>query len=386
MPTLTSWTALAVDTGFIVHNPRTYPVLLRLFAELGVATQPSEMSMSIRDDDSGLEWAGALGRRGLFPTAANLRQPRTWDARRDPALHRLAEAGGRAAGVGRHDTAGVPRRTAGSRRTSCATSWSRSSPPSGRATPGRAGLPGPLPVHVPRAPRHARHLRLAAVAHGQRGSHEYVRSVAAELRGPPRHQGHLGAGHRAGVEITDGNGAGDDVRRRGHRDPSRAGAVDAGRPDPAPARGAEDLPYSANTALLHTDTSLLPRRGTPGRPGTSRRPGVVTYDLTRLQRLPTETRYLVTLGGEHLVDPATVIDRMEYEHPLYNPTSVAAQRRLPEIDTERDRLRRRLPRLGLPRGRCAIRAGGGRAARASVAGEWSRGSLRSHLDHRGAPR
>ena len=59
-----------------MHNPRTYPVLLRLFAELGVVTQPSEMSMSIRDDGTGLEWAGALGARGVFPTAANLRNPR----------------------------------------------------------------------------------------------------------------------------------------------------------------------------------------------------------------------------------------------------------------------------------------------------------------------
>ena len=66
---------------------------------------------------------------------------------------------------------------------------------------------------------------------------------------------------------------------------------------------------------------------------------LVTYDLTRLQRLDTDTHYLVTLvedsGGEDLVDPATVIDRMEYEHPLYNPGSVAAQERLPAIDTER---------------------------------------------------
>ncbi len=62
---------------------------------------------------------------------------------------------------------------------------------------------------------------------------------------------------------------------------------------------------------------------------------VVTYDLTRLQRLDTDTHYLVTLGGEDLVDPSTVIDRMEYEHPLYNPVSVAAQRRLPEINSER---------------------------------------------------
>ena len=52
-------------------------------------------------------------------------------------------------------------------------------------------------------------------------------------------------------------------------------------------------------------------------------------------RLPTPTHYLVTLGGEDLVDPATVIDTMEYAHPLYTPTSVAAQRRLPEIDTDR---------------------------------------------------
>ncbi len=67
---------LAIDTGFIVHNPRTYPVLLRLFAELGVATQGSEMSMSIRDDGSGLQWAGALGRKGVFPTPANVLNPR----------------------------------------------------------------------------------------------------------------------------------------------------------------------------------------------------------------------------------------------------------------------------------------------------------------------
>ena len=54
---------LGIDTGFIVHNERTYPTLLRLFAELGVDTQDSEMSMSVRCDGCGLEYAGGPGRR-----------------------------------------------------------------------------------------------------------------------------------------------------------------------------------------------------------------------------------------------------------------------------------------------------------------------------------
>src|SRR5690349_7733272 len=67
---------LAIDTGFIVHNERTYPTLLRLFAEVGVATQLSEMSMSERDEETGLEYAGALGVRGIFPRGRNLGSPR----------------------------------------------------------------------------------------------------------------------------------------------------------------------------------------------------------------------------------------------------------------------------------------------------------------------
>lgn len=55
-----------VDSGFIVHNRRTYPHLLRLFAELGVPTQESEMSTSVRCGGCGLEYAGARGPAGLL--------------------------------------------------------------------------------------------------------------------------------------------------------------------------------------------------------------------------------------------------------------------------------------------------------------------------------
>ena len=64
---------LGVDTGFIVHNERTYPTLLRLFAELGVQTQDSEMSMSVRCDGCGLEYAGARpNASGIIPRPSTL--------------------------------------------------------------------------------------------------------------------------------------------------------------------------------------------------------------------------------------------------------------------------------------------------------------------------
>ena len=64
----------------------------------------------------------------------------------------------------------------------------------------------------------------------------------------------------------------------------------------------------------------------------------VSYDMTRLMRLPVPPdgrRFIVTLGGEDIVDQSQVIDTMEYEHPIYTPASVAAQRRLPECDSDR---------------------------------------------------
>ena len=118
--------AVAVDTGFIVHNERTYPLLLRLFAELGVATQDSEMSMSVRCEGCGLEYAGARGCAGLFPRLRNLARPalpgmlaevvRFHRRARAPAGHR---AGGRRA---RADARAVPPRRSGSRATSSTTS------------------------------------------------------------------------------------------------------------------------------------------------------------------------------------------------------------------------------------------------------------------------
>ncbi len=67
---------IGVDSGFIVHNDRTYPNLLRLFEELGVETQPTEMSLAVRCDGCGLEYAGAKGLGGVLAQPRNVTNPR----------------------------------------------------------------------------------------------------------------------------------------------------------------------------------------------------------------------------------------------------------------------------------------------------------------------
>ena len=132
-----------IDSGFIVHNLSTYPNLLRLFGELGVETQPTDMSMSVRCDGCGLEYAGAKGLGGIFAQAANAANPRFLrmlvEVKRfhraaqqlldDTSRRRRADGPARwAAHPGR-----LPRRRAATRRTSAGTSWCRWSRACGRA-------------------------------------------------------------------------------------------------------------------------------------------------------------------------------------------------------------------------------------------------------------
>jgi predicted NAD/FAD-binding protein/DUF1365 family protein len=337
--------ALAIDTGFIVHNERTYPTLLRLFAEVGVRTQPSEMSMSVRDETTGLEYAGALGLRGLFPTGRNLRRPGFLRMLGEvPRFHRRARALLEQPDRGSDDQTLAVFLADG-----------------GFSAYFRRQFMEPLVAAVWSCDPDvaldypARYLFEFLAHHGMLsvtgspewrtvvgGSREYVARVAAGLD-------ELRVGTKVtsvretadAVEVTDGNGATtayDAVVVATHPDQALAMLQD---PTGAQRDALSAIPYAQNLALLHTDASLLPRAEKARaswnflRPHGDRGAVTVTYDLTRLQRLPTETHYLVTLGGEDLVDPRTVVARMEYAHPVYNPASVAAQRRLPEANTRR---------------------------------------------------
>ncbi len=332
---------LAIDTGFIVHNERTYPTLLRLFRELGVETQPSEMSMSVRDLGSGLEYAGALGLSGLFPRPGNLARPAYLRMLVEiPRFHRAA----RSVTTGPDDETLADFLARG--RFSAyfvrhfveplvAAVWS-CDPETALDYPARY-LFAFLEHHGMLSVKGSPQWRTVTG-----GSQEYVARVAAgldDIRTGTKVTSLLETEH--GVLLCDGNGVEttyDAVVVATH--PGQALSLLA-NPTAAQRDVLAAMPYAANTAQLHTDTSLLPGAARARASWNFQRPSeptghvIVTYDLTRLQRLPTEQPYLVTLGGEDLVDPALVIDTMEYEHPAYTPESVAAQRRLPECDTSR---------------------------------------------------
>jgi uncharacterized protein len=333
---------LGVDSAFLVHNDRTYPTLCRLFAELGVATQESEMSMSVRADDIGLEYAGALGIRGLFACRQSLRPRYLLMFAEIIRFHRAAS---RLLHDGVRDNPETLESFLNRHRFSpyfvdyfitplVAAVWS---------------CAGDDALRYP-----ARYLFVFLAHHGMLsvfgsptwrtvtgGSANYVRAIASRLdevsTGTPVHSLR---------RLPDG------VLVQAGRDAPRLfdAAVVAVHPDQAlllldDATWAERavlgaIPYSTNRAQLHTDCSVLPRHRRARAswnylvtPGTDH--VVVSYDVSRLMRLNGNRRYLVTLGGRDRVDPGSVIAEMTYSHPLYTPESVAAQTKLPTLDDDR---------------------------------------------------
>lgn len=328
---------MAVDTGFIVFNPQHYPLLTRLFDELGVASQPTSMSFSVHNAASGLEYnAGTLD--GLFCQRRNLVSPRFLGMIRDlvrfyresPALLRQAGSGpslgeylaGNGYGAAFRDDHLVPMASA---------LWS---------SPAHAIQEFPA--------RHlvqfmANHQMLQVDGRPQwrivrGGSASYVRALRAawnvwERIGCAVHTIHRDAG---GVILRSmaGTERFDQVVLACHSDQALALLGD---PSPAERAVLGSIPYQRNSMVLHTDARLLPRRRKAWAAWNAYVPGLhgeqctVSYCMNILQGLDTETPVVVTLNRDADVDPATVLRTASYDHPVFTHAAVTAQRRKSEI-------------------------------------------------------
>jgi predicted NAD/FAD-binding protein len=322
--------ALRIDTGFIVHNERTYPNLLRLFAELGIQTQPTEMSMSVHCDGCGLEYAGGRGATSMFSQPRRAADPRFLRMLTEvPRFHREAR---QVLATDDDLTWAEFLRTRGFSQyfvrhfalplVACV--WS-----SGSA---EAGL---YPARY--LFRFLDHHGMLTVSDSPQwrtvtgGSRTYVDAVIAGLEAvrtstPVR----AVLRHDDAVEvITDRTDEFDKVVVATHADTALELLGDA-TPDEKTLLGA--FRYSVNPTWLHTDTTVLPaakraRSSWNYRMADCRtdQPQVlVSYWMNRLQDLQSPDEHLVTLNPDGWVDPAKVTAQMTYAHPIFTPESVAA--------------------------------------------------------------
>jgi predicted NAD/FAD-binding protein len=346
--------SLAVDTGFIVYNDRTYPNFSAMLQALHVPTQESSMGFSVRCESTGLEYNGNTI-NSLFAQRRNLFRPRFWRMIREilrfnrEAPQLLEQA---------HDGADIA--LGDYLRAQC---YSREFIdwyilPMGAAIwstdlDRMLGFPARFFIRF-----FHNHGMLSV---NQRpvwrtvsgGSREYVRRLTAPfaqrvrlrtpVRGLRRHDTHVELRTDGGTERFD------QVFVACHSDQALALLEDA---SPLESAVLSAIPYQTADLVLHTDARLLPRRqlawaawnyhlmpqplpcSATGLPATASA-ATLTYNMNILQRLPCRSTLCVTLNRSSDIDPAKVIKRLSYQHPVYTPAGLAAQARHADVNGER---------------------------------------------------
>ena len=330
-----SW---AIDTGFIVFNDWTYPNFIALMKEIGVESQPSDMGFSVHCDRTGLEYSGS-SLDHLFAQRRNLVRPAFWRMIRDILRFnrespRLLEGGDDSLQLGAYlvregysaqfvDHYIVPMGAA---------IWS-TDPDTMLSFPARYFIQffanhGLLSVNDRPQWR---------VIKG--GSRSYIAPLTRPFADRIRLNAPVARVYRDdyGVEL---------VLRDGHRVRFDA-VVFACHSDQALAMLAAPtaaeravlgaIPYQPNLAVLHTDERLLPRRRKAWAAWNYHIPAEqldvvsVTYNMNILQGLDAPVQFLVTLNPTMDIDPDKIIRKIVYQHPVYTPEGVAAQRRRAEL-------------------------------------------------------
>jgi uncharacterized protein len=329
--------SFAVDTGFIVFNPDNYPLLSKLFAELGVESQPTTMSFAVRNERSGLEY-NATNIDGLFCQRRNLVSPRFLRMLRDIARF-YREAPALLAADGEGPTLGdyleqgsysdvfrddhiVPM---------AAALWS---------SPSAQVLQFPARYLLRFM---ANHRMLQASGRPQwrvvkGGSQRYVSALRSNWHVRERTGCAATAVRReadgVSVDSTAGRERYDHAVLACHSDQALALLKDA-RESERDILGS--ITWQANDTVLHTDPSVLPRRRKAWAawnalvPEESSEPCTVSYCMNLLQSLDAPEPIVVSLNATASIAPDKILRRMRYEHPVYTHAAVRAQSRKHEI-------------------------------------------------------
>ena len=326
-----------IDSGFIVHNERTYPNLLRIFKELDIKTQPTEMSMSINCLGCGLQYAGGRGTKGILAKPSKLLDPRFISLHLSvPRFYRTARkliaedfqseiTWGEFLAKERFSEYFINHYAIPV--VSCV--WSSG--------------------HEDALKYPARHLFEFLNHHGMLelgnsptwktvvgGSDNYVQAILKLIPNSKKSEGVVAVRRFAEyVEVSTNNGLQnfDYAIIATHANSALKILVDA---DESEKRNLAAIPYSKNQTWLHTDQSALPRLAGARASwnykidecNQSAGQVLVSYWMNLLMRLNSKTDYVVTLNGAGQIDESKVIAKMEYEHPIFTKESLEATKYL----------------------------------------------------------
>lgn len=333
-----------IDTGFMVYNEVTYPLLTRLFAQLNVPVKKTTMSFAVRDDSTGLEWNGAslnhlfAQRKNIYNirfirmlAAVNRFNKEALLALEDPATTEITlgeYVRRRGYGEDFFNLYLVPMSSA---------VWS--TPPELMLSFPAASLlrffhnHGFLGLHT-------QHQWLTVDG----GSREYRERLVEPFRGAIQ----LGRaavriirnGSNRGITVITADGGAlpfDQVIVATHADQALRLLVN---PTPDEIRLLAEFKYQANVATLHTDASVLPR--TPlaraawnyqlTRDASGRISPATHYWMNQLQGVSDRETYIVSINRPEDIDPSKVIKRIDYTHPLFSLGAIHAQKELPNLN------------------------------------------------------
>ena len=328
---------IVVDTGFIVFNDRTYPNFIKLLDELKVAWQPSNMSFSVRDENTGLEYNGT-NLNSLFAQRLNLFKPRFHQMIRDilrfnkNALELLSDGNEIKLGdyleLGRYsqqfiDQYIIPMGSA---------IWS---------TEAKQMLDFPARFFV----RFFHHHGMLTVNNRPEwrtitgGSASYVKALTENFKYKIRLNTAIESVRRLKTSVRvkpkfSEEEKFDYVFFACHSDQALKMLTDA---SPAETEILSAIPYQENIIYLHHDVSLMPKRKLAWAAWNyhvtddCKDRAAVTYNMNILQNLQSQEPLLVTLNHTKYINPAKVFKRLKYMHPVYTLAGAAAQARHAEI-------------------------------------------------------
>ncbi|MBI6701450.1 NAD(P)/FAD-dependent oxidoreductase [Pseudomonas viridiflava] len=330
----------AIDTGFIVFNDWTYPNFIKLLGQLDVAFKPTEMSFSVHDPRTGVEYNGN-NLNSLFAQRSNLLSPKFWGMLRDILrFNRLAIEDLENQRIAADTTLGEYLKNGGYGQRFIdhyivpmgAAIWSMS----------LVDMLGfPLQFFV----RFFKNHGLLSVTNRPQwcviegGSRSYIEPLTASFREKIRLSCPVTRVERDQDGVTLHSAMGterfDKVIFACHSDQALAMLAE---PSSAEQSVLGALRYAENDVVLHTDTRLLPDRRLAWASWNYRLGGgeqqlaAVTYDMNILQGIESDTTFCVSLNQNAAIDPEKVIGRYRYAHPQYSLQAVAAQARWEEIN------------------------------------------------------